>query len=344
MPKKPKSKTKKFLGIFFIGAGLISLYWVPWLLVGIWLTPRPDTVQEQLDKALDYDLDGIIVYVDKKGQEPEFYAAGWKDKANEIPADPNSLFKIASVEKLYVAVAVNRLMFRGRLKMNASLADCFPSYVGRIENAETITLNQIITHTSGIPNFTNFADYWNNPVGSNEEAVELILDQPASFEPGTDYEYSNTNYVLLKMIIDKAVGYSYQQYIREEFLEPLGLSDTYFSLDEIDMDRLMSGYYVGIERDMKTTDYGSMIATAEDLGIFLRALNEGLLFEKNEEFLYRYEYDHTGLIPGYQTIAEYREGEDAVVIQFVNTTNFSGLTWSVGEMVYNKVVKIALNE
>jgi CubicO group peptidase (beta-lactamase class C family) len=69
------------------------------------LSPLPDTVQEQVEKAAELDLDGIIVYIDQPGEAPEFYAAGWKDKVTQVPADPNALFKIASVSKLYIATA-----------------------------------------------------------------------------------------------------------------------------------------------------------------------------------------------------------------------------------------------
>ena len=93
---------------------------------------------------------------------------------------------------------------------------------------------------------------------------------------------------------------------------------------------------------MKTEDYGSMLATAEDVGIFLRALNDGSLFDEGEQEIYSsiYVYDHTGLIPGYQSIAKYHKDIDTVVIQFVNTTDFSGYTWTIGEIVYSRIVKI----
>jgi hypothetical protein len=108
------------------------------------------------------------------------------------------------------------------------------------------------------------------------------------------------------------------------------------------MDDLVSGYYVGVEEDIKTVDYGSMVATAEDVGIFLRALNDGSLFDEGGQAIYAslYEYNHTGLIPGYQSIAEYHQEINTVVIQFTNTTNFDGYNWSLSEMVYDRIVTI----
>ncbi len=85
-----------------------------------------------------------------------------------------------------------------------------------------------------------------------------------------------------------------------------------------------------------------MIATAEDVGIFLRALNDGSVFDEGEQEIYSsmYVYKHTGLVPGYQSIAEYHKDIDAVVIQFNNTTNFDGYDWNLAEIEYNRVVKI----
>jgi len=120
------------------------------------------------------------------------------------------------------------------------------------------------------------------------------------------------------------------------------LSNTFGSIHEVDV---MSGYYVGVEEDIKTVEYGSMVATAEDVGIFLRALNDSSLFDKGEQEIYSsiYVYDHTGLIPGYRSIARYIKGIDAGFAQFVNTTNFDGHTWSVSGMVYKRIVKILSN-
>jgi CubicO group peptidase (beta-lactamase class C family) len=296
-----------------------------------------------VDDALDHGFDGIIVYVDETGKPPAFYSAGWHDRKNKIPADPKALFKIASISKLYDAVAITKLVNDKRLSLDKTLADYFPELVGRIENAEKITLRMMVQHRSGIPNLTDTPGFWENPPGSSEEALELVLDLPANFEPGEDYEYSNTNYLLISELVKKVVGYSNQQYIREEILMPLGLNNTFSSIHDVDMDDVMSGYYVGIEEDIKTTDYGSMVATAEDVGIFLRALNDGSLFDEGEQEIYSsiYVYEHTGLVPGYQSIAKYHKDIDTVVVQFVNTTDFSDYTnWTLSEIVYNRIVKI----
>ena len=108
-----------------------------------------------MDDAIDHGLDGIIVYVDQPGKAPAFYAAGWKNKGTQVPADPHALFKIASISKLYIATATAKLVNNGSLSLDETLADYLPELVGRIEYADQITLRMMVQHRSGIPNFTD---------------------------------------------------------------------------------------------------------------------------------------------------------------------------------------------
>ena len=339
-----KKRLVFILRIFAAIAVITSLVvFVPWKLVWPWLSPLPDTIEEQLDDAVAFGFDGIVVYVDRAGEEPAFYSAGWKNRAEQIPADPHSLFKIASIGKLYEAVSIAKLVHDGRLSLDKTLIDYFPELGGRIEYADSITLKMMVQHRSGIPSFTDQPGFWSSEFQNDDEVLDLALDLPALFEPGEDYHYSNTNYFLISRLIERVTGESEQQFIRERILEPLELENTFGSIHEVNMDDLMSGYYVGIEEDTKSTDYDSMIATAEDVGIFLRALNDGSLFEEGEQETYSsiYVYEHTGLIPGYQSIARYHPDIDTVVIQFNNTTDFSDYTnWVLGEIVYGRVVRI----
>ncbi|MCJ8167045.1 beta-lactamase family protein [Pontibacter sp. E15-1] len=337
-------QTKRILRIVFIIASISSLAFVPWILVRAWILPLPDTVQEQVNEAIGDGLDGMIVYVDQAGKPPELYAAGWHDRKNKIPSDPKALFKIGSISKLYVAVAVAKLVNDKHLSLDKTLADYFPELVGRIENADKITLRMMVQHRSGIPNFTDTPGYWEAPPKANSENLELVLDKPADFEPDKKYSYSNTNYLLIGEILDKTLGYSHHQYIKREILIPLELNNTYSLLSEVDLDDVMSGYSVGYDGDLKYNDFinssGSMVATAKDVGIFLRALNDGSLLNDNEQAIYSsiYKYEHTGLLPGYSSIAKYHKDIDTVVVQFVNTSG--GTTWNLSEIVYNRIVKI----
>ena len=312
------------------------------------LNPLSDTVQSEIENALDRGFDGIIVYVDRKGDTAN-YAAGWKNRENKIPADPRSLFKIASISKLYIAAAAAKLIHKDSLLLDMTLADYLPEYAERIENAHAITLRMMLKHRSGIPDFIDHPDFpWSDLPISSRDALELVLDKNAEFEPDKREKYSNTNYLLIGEILDSTLGYSHHRYIKQNVLEPLGLNDTYSLLSEVNPDDVMSGYFIGYDPDVKQNDYtipgGSMVATAQDVGIFLRALIDGSLFNEDEKAIYSsiYKYEHTGELPGYQSIAGYHEVIDAVVIQFINTSG--GSSWSKSESVYRRIIRILERE
>lgn len=334
-------KTKWTVRILLLLGTIISLYFVPWLLVKAWILPLPETIQEQADQAVGHGFDGVIVYIDQAGKPPQYVASGWHDRDSKIPADPHALFKIASISKLYDAVAVTKLVSDGRLSLDKTIADYFPELVGRIENADKITLRLMIQHRSGMPNFTDTPNFWSAPTQTYEESLALILDKPANFEPGEDYEYCNTNYLLINKIMDDVLGYDNFQFIQEEILTPLNLNHTFGSLSEVNLDSVMSGYHVGHPYDLKSDEHG-MLATAEDVGTFLRALNDGSLFASGEQEIYAsiYEYEHGGWVPGYQSFAKYHKDLDAVTIEFYSTTDSKLYNWNLSEIINSRIVKI----
>lgn len=336
-----KKENKRLFRIVLILASVGSLFFVPWILVWAWILPLPSNVQEQANEALDHGFEGIIVYVDEAGKTPEFYAAGWHNREKKIPAYPQALFKLASINKLYTAVSITKLTADGRLSLDKTLADYLPELNGRIENANAITLRMMVQHRSGIPNYTDTPEYWAAPKESNKENLDLVLDKPANFKPDTDYEYSNTNYLLLTEIMDKVLGYPHFQFIQEEILNRLQLKNTFASINDVNIDNVMSGYHVGHPYDLKTDNQG-MLASAEDVGIFIRALNDGSLFDEGEQKIYSsiYEYEHKGWVPGYQSIAKYHKDINTVIIQFTNTTDPKLYNWNLADIIYNRIVKI----
>lgn len=338
-----KKKSTRITRVLLLVGTLISLYFVPWPIVIAWAKPLPNNVQEQVNKAANYGFDGIVVCVNKTGNQSEFYTSGYKNRENKIPADPDALFKIASVSKLYNAVAIAKLTRDGKLSLDNTLSDYLPELKGRIEYSDKITLRMLVKHRSGIPNFTDTYMYWAAPKETEDEQLALVLDKPANFKPDENYEYSNTNYLLLGRIMNRVLGYNKFEYIQKEILNPLNLIHTFGSIQDVNIDDVMSGYYVGYDTDLKTNNVGSIIAKADDLSKFIRALNDGSVFrDKKEQEIYSsiYKYEHTGLIPGYQTIAKYHKELDAVVIQFTNTVNFDGYNWNMSEIMYGRIVKI----
>ena len=335
--------------IIFITASAVltvaSLFFVPWQDVAANIAPLPGTLEELADSVTDGVLDGAIIHVATEGREPKEVAGGWNDRDLMIPARPGSLFRIASITKLYVAASLAMLVDRDVLTLDRTLASYLPDLADRIENSDEITLRMLVQHRSGIPDFVynpeyNSADY----VDDYFRIVDLVLDEDAEFEPDRRYRYSNTNFVLIGGIIDQALGYSYQQFIRDEILDPLELNQTYSSLAEIDIDELSSGYDTGWCCDWKEVPHpgpgGSMIATASDVAIFLRALIDGSLLSTSAQEIYAsiYPFEHTGLVPGYSSIARYDEDTDSVIVVFVNTSGRR--LWGLVENVYRRAVRI----
>jgi CubicO group peptidase (beta-lactamase class C family) len=339
-------RTIRILRIVMPIVGVVSaIVFPPWDGILAWAAPLPDTVQQQVDDAVDRGLDGVIVYVDQAGKAPYLCCGGWMDKENQVPADPEALFKIGSLSKLFIAAASAKLVYDQSLSLDDTLAGHLPQLVGKIEFADQITLRMLLKHRSGLPNYTDHEAWdWSRPRTGMDEVLELVLDMPAEFNPDTNRRYSNTNYLLIGAILDKVLGYSHQRYIEEEILSPLGLSRTYGSLRQVESKDVVSGYHRPYEVDFKDVDFanpgGSYIATAQDTGIFLRALNDGSLLNADEQAIYSsiYEFGHKGWVLGYQSIARYHEDVDAVVVQFVNTTGRD--TELTAMVVYNRIVRI----
>lgn len=234
------------------------------------------------------------------------------------------------------------------MNLESTLGELIPEIVGSIENADEITLKMMLQHRSGIKEYVYEPDYES---GTNENyltTAALIFGKPADFSPNKKYSYSNTNYLLIGEILDRTLGYSHHKFIHDEIILPLGLTNTYSLYSEVDSNQVMSGYIKGYDPDIKswnhTTPGGSMIATAEDVGIFLRALIDGTLLNEEEQAIYStvYEYEHTGWLPGYTSIARYHSDVDAVVVQFVNTSSKEWF-WIELEKVYRRIVRIVKN-
>ncbi len=344
-------KRKKLIVIIIVLIVSIAcvVVFVPWDILMVRISPLPNTVQEQVERAAEFKLDGVIVYVSQSSDESSLFAAGWQNRGSKTPMDPNALFKIASISKLYIAVAAVKLVDNQVLSLDSTLAVLLPEVDGRIENADSITLRMLLQHRSGIPDWIEAPDFpWDESITNVDDVLEFVLDDPADFKPDAKYDYSNTNYLLIGKIIDRTLGYSYKKYIKEQILVPLGLTNTFSSMEEAGADNVVSGYVIGYEGDVKMLDFvapgSEMVATAEDVGIFLRALNDGSLLTDSEEAIYSsvYEYEHTGLLSGYSSIARYYEDIDAVVVLFANTSG--GKSWGIVKAVYDRIIRILRNQ
>ncbi len=302
----------------------------------------PTSPQKEMEKAIESGFDGMIVYVNQSGKS-SYYSAGLNNREKQTLADPHSLFKIASISKLYIATATAKLVADTLLALDQTLSDLIPEVTGKIENADQITLKMLVKHRSGIPEYIYEPGFDSETDENYLTTAALIFNKPADFSPNSKYAYSNTNYLLIGEILDRTLGYYHHDFITDEILLPLGLTNTFNLYSESDSNAVMSGYYKGYDPDLKSVAHtrpgGSMVATAEDVGIFLRALIDGTLFNEKEQVIYTdiYKYEHTGWIGGYTSIARYHSNIDAVVVQFVNTSHTEWF-WIELERVYSRIL------
>lgn len=300
------------------------------------------SVESALDHGVANGLDGIWVFVDDGRGAPEFEAAGNQDRATLAPADVSNLFKIASISKMFIAVSGTKMVAAGNLQLDDTLAQWLPDLAARIENADSITVRHLLLHRSGVPDFDSQPGFsWNDAHTDIDAVLELALDRPADFAPNARFEYSNTNYLLLGRLFDTALGYHHHLFIQDEILSPLGMMNTYSLLGDADVAQLARGYWNGVDRTDQ--DYvvpgGSMVSTAEEVGIFLRALATGSLLTPDERQTYESlfaGFGHSGWLPGYQSNAQYFSDMDTVLVQFVNETG--GGTETVAQEVYDSLV------
>jgi len=153
---------------------------------------------------------------------------GISDLTTGQATQPDLIFEIGSITKQFTAALIMKLQEQGQLHVDDSVASYLPEY----NFPSTITLRMMLTHTSGLADFTNFPQLGNwIKYGVAESTVLTAVSQvPLLFQPGTQYSYSNSNFFALGTIIEKLTGQSFSAYIAQQIFQPLGLTSTYYSL------------------------------------------------------------------------------------------------------------------
>lgn len=139
----------------------------------------------------------------------------------------NTIYQIASVTKTFTATAILKLAERGRLSLQDKLSKYYPDY----PKGDSITIQHLLTHTSGIYNYTMNREFMETSAGrpaTEEQMLALFKDKPLDFSPGTGWNYSNSGYMLLGYIIQKVTGITYQQALRKYLFAPDGMHDSGF--------------------------------------------------------------------------------------------------------------------
>ncbi|WP_070964177.1 serine hydrolase domain-containing protein [Vibrio sonorensis] len=290
-----------------------------------------------------------------------------------LPKSPDSetRYKVGSVTKLFIATATMQLVEQGKLSLNRPISDFFPS----IPNARNITINHLITHSSGLFNHIqskDFSEYYFEPQ-SHSEMISRIAKYKPVFDPGTQYEYSNTNYLLLGYILEWVTDQPLDALITNQIAAPLRLTNTQFCNKWEQCEVNSQSYYYADSDWHSVTPWaassiggaGALVSTPKELNRFIEALfNQELITTtslnllkpkaslphsgvQEMHFYNQQGFGYTGWIEGYYSLLVYFPEKSLSVAITINGTHtpitplskdLMGLILDVPE------VKLALNK
>lgn len=188
--------------------------------------PTQEEVHSALEQAVAAGAPGVSVEI-RSPEGSEFLTAGNASLESERPLRPEDSFRIASVTKTFTAALVMDLVEEGRLSLDDTVESQVP---GLLDKGDAITVRQLLGHTSGLPEYTRdeeFLEAFSSGESlSPRDIVGFVSSEPLAFEPGINYEYSDTDNIVLGLIVEEVTGNAYEQELHSRILEPLGLQTT----------------------------------------------------------------------------------------------------------------------
>lgn len=283
-----------------------------------------------------------------------------------IKADADTKYRIGSITKMFTATMIFQLAEEKKLSLDTKLSAWYP----QVPNAEKITVAQMLSHHSGIYNFTDDTTYgqWLDQPKTQQEMVKIIAAHPPAFAPGEKGAYSNANYVLLGFIIERVTKSTYSEQLKKRILQKAGLKNTAVG-GKINAQQHEAFSY-GFENDKwepaSETDMsipggaGAVISTPSDLTKFITALFNGRLISKTSlkqmtdmkdnygmgifmmPFYERRSFGHTGGIDGFASMIGYFPDDSMSFAITTNGGNYSPNNVGIGvlSIVYNMLYEI----
>ena len=222
------------------------------------------------------------------------YSNGYSDLANKIPNTFDTRFATASMGKTFVAVGILQLVEQGKLKFNDTLGKLLDFDLKRID--PDVTVEQLLTHTSGVPDYFDetvldeyeelWIEYPNYKIRHNSDLLPLFMDKPMMHRRGEKFQYNNTGYVLLAMIIEKISGTDFDVFLKESIFDVCDMNSTgYFELDRLPAKCANNYIYCNDTDDYRTNIFSVGAKGTGDGGAFITVLDlmrfwKGLLEHK----------------------------------------------------------------
>jgi CubicO group peptidase (beta-lactamase class C family) len=258
----------------------------------------PKTITKKVNHKLDsllkrinkrYDFHGAVL-VAKNNKIVYKNQIGYADFRKKKPIEATSKFQLASVSKQFTAAAIMLLQERNKIKITDTVNSFFPNFP-----FENVTIKHLLNHTAGLPKYFWVAEHeWNQEKApNNKEMMDLLSASSVQrfFRPGRNFDYSNTNYLVLAAIVEKVSGISFGDFLKKNIFDPLDMKNSYvysFENDSIDKDQLI-GYrlyrgwkHIKIPNTVNDAVVGdkNVYATIEDLYKWTSGLNSGKLLSK----------------------------------------------------------------
>jgi CubicO group peptidase (beta-lactamase class C family) len=242
-----------------------------------------------LDAEFAKDKPGVAVAALCGGEVIYKSARGMANLELQIPLTADMVFRIGSLTKQFTAAAIMLLVEEGKVSVSDEITKYLPDYPTQ---GATITVEHLLTHTSGVRSYTDMPGWMEtrivNPM-SVEELIDGFKNEPMDFQPGTEYRYNNSGYILLGAIIEKASGQTYAEFIQQRIFDPLQMGNSYYDEHSSIIKNRVSGYGGSLD-DPKNARYlsmtqpyaaGSLLSTVEDLGKWNTALFAGDVVSKD---------------------------------------------------------------
>jgi CubicO group peptidase (beta-lactamase class C family) len=247
-----------------------------------------------IEELIGQDFSGVIsVRKDKETIIRNSY--GYADINNKIPNEIETKFATASAGKVFVAVGILQLIQKGKLNSNDTIGNILDFDLKSIDKG--ITIRQLLNHTSGIPDYFDestmeeYAELWqdfpNYKIRKSMDLLPLFIDKPMMYKAGEKFQYNNTGFVVLGLVIEKITGMLFDDYLSINVFEPCGMLNTgYYELDRLPAkcansyiyDTQRKGYYTNIYSvDVKGTGAGGAFTTVIDVEKFWDNLLNGKL-------------------------------------------------------------------
>lgn len=302
-----------------------------------------------LNEFKDKNGPGGVFMVTKNGKPIYEKAFGKANIELNVDLTTESVFQLGSMTKQFTAIAILILEEQGKLDTKQAISKYIPDY----PSGDSITLHHLLTHTSGIKDFTRMKSL--KDIAQKEMTPKMMVDffknEPVDFKPGEKFDYNNSGYVLLGYIIEIVSGETYEDYIKKHIFEKVGMNNSRYNTDRQIISKRAYGYQKKESGYVNKTVInfsipfasGALMSTLSDMLKWQNALNQNILLKSEnsqkafskyklnngEEFTYGYGWhiknikgtssrEHGGSIFGFKTMGVYIPSEDIYVIGLSN--------------------------